>query len=248
MRRLLTILIAAIALASLIRGPVLANELTVEQREAFESVIRDYLLENPEVIVEALAVYQSRQTAAEAAAGQAALQELKPRLVADDNTPIGGNPEGDVNVVEFFDYRCGFCKRVGPDVQALIENDAGVRFVYKEWPILGPESVFAARAALASREQGLYDAYHEALMSAPAITEASVLRIAEEVGLDIERLQADMAAPEVDEHLALTHELATRLGINGTPAFVIGDELVKGAISGQRMAELVEAARASDQP
>lgn len=220
-----------------------ADQYSAADREQIEALIRDYLLENPEVIVEAIGVYQQRQSDAEAAAAARAIDELMPALAFDDNSPIGGNPDGDVTVVEFFDYRCGYCKQVGPQVQSLIESDPGVRFVYKEWPILGPESVVAARAALASREQGLYDAYHEALMNARTITEASIMEIATDVGLDIDRLTIDMQSPAIDEHLQKTRELASRLGINGTPAFVFGNELVKGAVSGGQMVQLVEAAR-----
>lgn len=223
--------------------PVVADEMAADDRARLETLIKDYLLENPEVIIEAVEIYQQRQAEAEAANVTRTIEGLLPALAFDDNSPIAGNPDGDVTIVEFFDYRCSYCKRVGPDVQALMQNDPGVRFVYKEWPILGPESVFAARAALASREQGLYDSYHEALMTARSITEASVIEIAAEVGLDVEKLKADMQSPQIDAHLQKTRELAERLGINGTPAFVFGKELVKGAISGVQMAELVAAAR-----
>lgn len=222
---------------------VIADEVSTEDRAKIESMVREYLLENPEVIVEAMTVFQQRQAEAEAAAVARAIEELMPDLAFDNNSPVSGNPDGDVTVVEFFDYRCSYCKRVGPDVQALMDNDSGIRFVYKEWPILGPESVFAARAALASREQGRYGEYHEALMNARSITEASVIEIAAEIGLDVDRLKLDMQSPAIDAHLQKTGELANKLGINGTPAFVFGNELVKGAISGAQMAQLVETVR-----
>ena len=236
-------MVLAAALLGVMVTPAQADEFSPTDQEQFEAFIREYLLENPEVIVEAIGIYQQRQSEAEAAEAARTIDELMPVLAYDNNTPIGGNPEGDVTVVEFFDYRCGYCKRVGPEVQSLIENDPGVRFVYKEWPILGPESVVAARAALASREQGLYSAYHEALMNARTITDASVMEIASDVGLDTEKLKLDMQSPAIDAHLQKTRELASRLGISGTPAFVFGKELVKGAISRGQMLELVEAAR-----
>ena len=166
----------------------------------------------------------------------------------DHNAPVLGNPEGDVTVVEFFDYNCPYCRRVKPHIEALLEEDPNVRLVYREWPILGDGSVFAARAALASREQGKYEEFHWALMGmAGRAEEASVIQVAEQVGLDIAQLRRDMEAPEIDAHIAASMELSRALGFNGTPSFVIGDALVPGVIEADQMIRLAEEARTAGQ-
>ena len=214
-----------------------------EERRAIEGVIEDYLLEHPEIVLRALETLQQRQESQAAEQVQAAIQANRAALISDPNSPIAGNADGDVTVVEFFDYRCPYCKRVVGDVEKLLETDDGVRLVYKEWPILGPESVFAARAALAAREQGQYLPFHQTIMGQREITEVSVMAAAEELGLDVERLRADMNAPEVEAHLQVTMQLSQALGITGTPAFVIGDELVPGAVGLDQLRQLVAKAR-----
>jgi protein-disulfide isomerase len=171
------------------------------------------------------------------------LETHRSALERDPNSPVGGNPLGDVTVVEFFDYQCAYCKRVAPDVERLVQGDSNVRVVYKEWPILGPASVFAARAALAAREQDRYVEFHERVMSLDKVTEAGVMAIVRDLGMDAEQLRADMDAPEVAAHLEQTTQLAQALGITGTPAFVIGDELVPGAASAATLEKLVADAR-----
>ncbi|HEX6143022.1 MAG TPA: DsbA family protein [Geminicoccaceae bacterium] len=213
------------------------------EREAIEGIIADYILQNPEIIYRALQILQERQQAAQAEQARLALDAHRDALERDPNSPVGGNPEGDVTVVEFFDYRCPYCKRVAPDVERLIDRDPGVRVVYKEWPILGSESVFAARAALAAREQDRYLDFHDRVMSLEEVTEASVMGVADDLGLDVEQLRDDMAAPEVDAHIRQTAQLAQALGISGTPAFVIGDQVVPGAAGYEALSGSVAAAR-----
>lgn len=245
LRRLLSV---APMLAWLAAGSALAQEggavFDDKEEEAIQGIIADYLLDNPELVLRALQILQERQQAAEAEQARVALATHRDALERDPNSPVGGNPEGDATVVEFFDYQCPYCKRVAPDVERLIAEDEGVRIVYKEWPILGPPSVFAARAALAAREQDQYLAFHEEVMALDEITEASVLAVASDLGLDVEQLQEDMKAPEVDAHLEQTMQLAQALGITGTPAFVIGDRVVPGAAGYDALSGQVEAARA----
>ena len=151
-----------------------------------------------------------------------------------------------MTLAEFFDYRCPYCKQVLSSVETLLAEDKRLRFVYKELPVLGADSVTAARAALAARKQGKYDAMHRALMSIKGqIDEAAVFKAAGSVGLDVERLKRDMAAPEIDRMLKANSSLAEALEIRGTPAFVVGDEIVPGAIGLDTMRQLVEAARHS---
>jgi protein-disulfide isomerase len=150
--------------------------------DEFEQRVRDYLLKNPEVIMEALQVLQERQRAAEAEDLKGTIAERSAEILNDPAAPVGGNPSGDITLVEFFDYNCPYCRRVAPTVTALIEDDPNLRLVYKEFPILGPGSQFAARAALASRAQGKYLAFHETLMDAgQQVNEDSVIEIARAV-------------------------------------------------------------------
>ena len=249
MANLRAVPLAAALLVSLAVSSALAQEpsevFDETEREAIEGLIADYILEHPEIVYRALMVLQERQQAAQAEQARLALETHRDALERDPNSPVGGNPDGDVTVVEFFDYSCPYCKRVAPDVERLLDEDRDVRLVYKEWPILGPESVVAARAALAAREQGRYLEFHDRVMGLKDVTEASVMRAARDLGLDADQLRADMSAPEVDAHIEQTMELAQALGITGTPAFVIGDQIVPGAVDYDALRELVAQARSS---
>ena len=147
----------------------------------------------------------------------------------------------------FFDYNCPYCRRVKPEMEALLAADPNVRVVYREWPILGDGSVFAARAALASRNQGKYEEFHWAMMQLKErAEEASILRTAEDIGLDVAQLRRDMNGPEIEEHIQTSMRLAQSLGFSGTPSFVIGDSLAPGLIQADQMIELVDQARAAE--
>ena len=209
-------------------------------RRAIETVIREYILENPEIVMQAIEKLQERQALAEREADRELVAAAAEEIFEDPDSPVGGNAAGDVTLVEFFDYRCGVCKRVHPIVAELVESDPGLRRVYKEWPILGPESTMAARAALASREQGEYLAFHDALMEARTpLDEDAVMRIAASAGLDADRLRDDMSAPEIEETIRRNHELAARLGLNGTPSFLVGGRIVRGGRDLDSMRALV---------
>jgi protein-disulfide isomerase len=213
-----------------------------------EGRIKDLVLEaireNPEIVLEAVGIIEARENAAQAAASAQVLSTQRAALEQDSNAPVLGNPGGDVTVVEFFDYNCPYCRRVKPHMEALLAADENVRVVYREWPILGEGSVFAARAALASREQGKYDEFHWAMMGLNGrVEEENVIRTAEQMGLDIAQLRRDMDAPEVAEHIETSMDLARALGFNGTPSFVIGEAVAPGLIEADRMIELVKLAR-----
>ncbi|MHA1566274.1 MAG: DsbA family protein, partial [Alphaproteobacteria bacterium] len=212
------------------------------EKAAIEEIIANYIVENPELIVRALGVLEERQAAAAVDQRLASLAANREVLENSPGSPVGGALDGDVTVVEFFDYRCPYCKTVAPAVAALI-GENGVRVVYKEFPILGPESVFAARAALAAHRQGLYQEFHNAVMGQRRVTEKSVLAAARKLGLDMEKLQRDMASPEIEKQLRDNFLLAQSLGITGTPAFVIGDQLVPGLASLEQLKSSVVAAR-----
>jgi protein-disulfide isomerase len=215
--------------------------------DRIKALVAETLRENPELVIEALQALEARQAEVQAATAASVLTEQRGMLERDPNAPILGNPDGDVTIVEFFDYNCPYCKRAMPEVNALMAEDTNVRLVLREWPILSEGSAFAARAALASRQQGKYAEMHDALMTMRGKVEAeAVLRIAGEVGLDVEKLKIDMQSPEVEEHIATSMRLAEALGFNGTPSFVVGDQLIPGFVEKPELVEAVTAARAAE--
>ncbi|WP_149776750.1 DsbA family protein [Ruegeria intermedia] len=202
------------------------------------------ILENPEIVMQAVEILRQRDEQAKAEGAKTVLDQQRDLLERDPNAPVIGNPDGDVTVVEFFDYNCPYCKRAAPIVKGVIAGDGNVRVVYREWPILGEGSVFAARAALAARNQGKYEEFHWALMGLNGrANEASVMKAARALGLDEDKLRADMNAPEVDAHIQVSMSLARGLGFTGTPSFVIGDALAPGLIEQAQMEQLISAVR-----
>ena len=237
-------LLATLGMTQAVAQPAPPMSGKAAELDPFEQRVREYLLKNPEVIMEALQVLQERQRAAEADTFKRTIAERSDDLLNDPAAPVGGNPAGDVTLVEFFDYNCPYCRRVTPTVVELEETDPDLRLVYKEFPILGPGSQFAARAALASRKQDKYLPFHRALMQATEqVTEQSVLVIARTVGLDTEQLTTDMQAPAIQEAIARNLQLANDLGITGTPSFVIGQEIVPGAADLRTLQGLIADAR-----
>ncbi|WP_299814029.1 DsbA family protein [uncultured Jannaschia sp.] len=238
MTRLIAALAATTCLGTL---PAPAQDLTEER---VRELALEAILENPQVVMDAVAILQEREAQAAADQAQTALGENRAALEQDPNAPVLGNPEGDVTVVEFFDYNCPYCRRAADEVAALIENDGDVRVVYREWPILGEGSVFASRAALAARAQDKYAELHKAMLGSEGrLDENAVMRIAEEVGLDTDKLRADMEAPEVAEHIDTSMALAQSLGFTGTPSFVIGENRAPGLIDAEQMRAMIEMAR-----
>ncbi len=227
--------------------PAAAQPFTPEQKAALEKLVRDVLVSNPEILVEAMQALEAKQQAHAAEAGRAAVTAHAKELLNDSHSFVAGNPQGDVTIVEFFDYRCGYCKQVHPALLQLLKEDRGVRLVLKELPVLGPESITASRAAVAALEQdkgGKYYAFHNAMMGFRGqLSEAAVFRMAGEAGLDVRKLKADMELPKVEQALRSNLALADKLGIQGTPGIVIGTELVPGAIPLETMRQLVKQAR-----
>jgi protein-disulfide isomerase len=243
------LLFVALGMGQAIAQPAPPMSSKGAELDPFEQRVREYLLKNPEVIMEALQVLQERQRAAEAENLKRTLAERSEEILNDPAAPTGGNPAGDVTLVEFFDYNCPYCRRVAPTVTELEEADPDLRLVYKEFPILGPGSQFAARAALASRRQGKYVPFHNALMQATdQVTEATVMETAREVGLDTEQLRADMQDPAIQEAIGRNLQLASALGITGTPSFIIGEEVVPGAVDLGTLQSLIAHARREKDP
>ena len=204
------------------------------------------ILENPEIIRQAIDLLRQNEEASAAMQAQALLQSERDRLERDPNAPVLGNLNGDVTIIEFFDYNCPYCKRATAELNTLLAQDTGVRVVLREWPILGEASVYATRASLASRNQGKYGEFHQALMAAKGrLAPANVMAIAQTVGLDTQRLKVDLQAPEIDQHIETSMQLARALNFSGTPAYVIGDAIAPGMISADDLQSMVSQARAA---
>lgn len=239
-----------VALALLWSTPLLAldlNNMTEEERTAFHEAIRGYLLENPEVILEAVNVLEQRQAEEAARADFDLVANNKDAIFDDPRSWVGGNPDGDVTLVEFLDYRCSFCRRAMPEVASLLESDGNIRLIIKEFPILGDASVIMSRFALATRSVEGPDAYkdvHDALMGLNTDpSDVTLRRLAEGLGLDGDKILAEMDSPEIDAELQDNYALAQALNIQGTPSFVLGDELLRGFLPAAEMAQLVELKR-----
>ena len=235
--------LAALAALGVLSGPAHGAD-DVLDRQAVRDIVRDYLLEQPEVVDEALQVLQRRRAEVHAEQARAAVSANRAALVAHPLSPVSGNSDGDVTLVEFYDYQCGYCKRVSGEVMKVLESDPDLRIVWKEYPVLGPTSVFAARASMAADLQGRFLDFHKALMQVEGtLDESVVLAVADRLGLDRARLETDMDRESVGAYIAETRDLAQRLGISGTPAFVIGDQLVPGAIPVDEIRRVIAVAR-----
>ncbi len=250
--RLLAPIIPALLLALAVVWPTAeglaeaaGEKLDGTEIEAIEEVVRNYLLTHPEILRDAANVLERRDREAAAERRRQAIAAYRPELEDDPDTPVMGNPDGDVTVVEFFDYRCPYCRGVVDDLMREVKADGNIRLVMKELPVLGPASVDAARAALAAAMQERYADLHMALMQAPGGLDArAVLSIARETGLDVPRLRRDMDSAEVSAMIERNLALAQALRVGGTPTFVIGETLVPGALDMAQLRHLVAQTRA----
>jgi protein-disulfide isomerase len=234
------------ALALLVTSPVAHGETPADpaERARLRDLVREILKENPEIVLDALQTLEAREHDEASAKSARALSQYRDQLERDAQDPVAGNPQGDVTLVEFFDYKCPYCKQAADQMFQAVQSDGKVRLVFKELPILGRESTIASRAALASLSQGKYLAFHHALIAERGpLDEANVLRIATAVGLDAGRLKTDMAKTDIDARIKRNLELAHALEIRGTPAFVIGDALIPGAIDAAALKAAIQKAR-----
>ena len=237
--------ILSVAIVSALGGYAVAL-LGSSQERRFTDLIEQHIAANPEIVLGAIQELRRREAEAKRELVEFNLSALRSQLERDPRAPVGGNPEGDVTVVEFFDYNCPYCRAVKPALRELLAGDAGLRFVYKEFPILGEASQTAARAALAATRQGTtaYEEFHDALLGvAGQLTDDDVFRTAERAGLDMARLRADMEDPAIEAAIRDNLELASSLNITGTPAFVIGETIIPGAVSLEELREAVSEAR-----
>jgi len=221
-----------------------AAQAAAPDKAIIKQMVQEILDENPDMLIDALERLRDKSQAGDKTGGNKILAELRKELERDPGTFIAGNPDGDVTVVEFFDYRCGYCKRASPVVEQLLKKDGRIRLALKEFPILGPDSLVASRAAIASIEQGKYEPFHVALMAASgSLSEERIMRIASDAGLDTVKLRQDMESPRVKKIIKRNHEIARKLEISGTPSFIIGDTLAPGFVDLEQMQWLVESAR-----
>jgi protein-disulfide isomerase len=239
------LLVAGLVALSAVEAPArAADAVTDSERKALEDTLYQYMTQHPDVLLSALRAAEERAKADEDARARIALGERRHDILEDPTSPVAGNPQGDVTIVEFFDYRCPYCKQVEPALEALLREDGNLRLVYKEFPILGKDSVYATRMALAARKQGKYDAFHAAMMAAKGqINEAVVRQVAKSVGVDLDKADGDLHSAEIEDVIKRDNDLAQALDIRGTPAFIIGGELVPGAVDIATMREKIALAR-----
>ncbi|MCY3996987.1 MAG: DsbA family protein [Rhodobacter sp.] len=239
--------LATAAMALSIAGvPAAAHDIgamTVQEREELRAEIRSFLLDEPQVLLDAFAVLEEREQNERARADMELVQMNADQLFNDGHSWIGGNPDGDVTVVEFIDYRCGFCRRAHPEVGELIASDSDIRHIIKELPVLGEQSLIASRFALAVKHIHGDDAYaetHDALMTMRGdVSDVSLAELSRQLGYETEVVFGAMDDEAVERAISENHALAQRLGINGTPGFVFGDRMVRGYIPLEQMRGIV---------
>ncbi|WP_299731162.1 DsbA family protein [uncultured Tateyamaria sp.] len=223
------------------------TQMSDEERAIFREEVRAYLMDNPQVIMDAVAVLEERQQAAQAQADLTLVSDNADEIFNDGYSFVGGNPDGDITLVEFLDYRCGFCKRAHGEVAKLLETDGNIRLVVKEFPILGEQSLLASRFAVATKQiagDAAYRGLHDALMEMNSdVTLRTLKRMASTFGLDADAIEARMDDEAVTDEIRRTRALATRLQISGTPTFVLQDELLRGYLPYDQMQALVDEKR-----
>ena len=219
------------------------------ERAAFRSEIRDYLLENPEVLMEAISVLEARREREAVARDSELIDRLREEIFNDGISYVGGDPNGDITLVEFLDYRCGFCKRAYPAVEELVASDGSIRYIVKEFPILGEQSTLAAQYAIAAKlvaGDADYKSVHDILMLHDGtVTEGFLVRTSRELGLDHDAITAAMGSEEVALAIGKNHALAKALNVQGTPGFILGDVILRGFLELEQMREIVADIRES---
>ena len=225
----ISLLLVAIALLMPVKAT--AQEFTPQQNQQIQKMIQEYLFKNPKDLREAIIALQAYELRQQQKAARMALVAQEKSLYGSTVSYVAGNPNGDVTLIEFFDYNCAYCRRSMKDLMTLIDTDPNLKVIFKEFPILGEGSFYAARAAVASIKQGKYFEFHKAMMQVRGTTgKGNVLEIAEEVGLDVKKLEKEMKAPYITKEIDEVLRTASAIGINGTPAYVVGDSVISGAV------------------
>lgn len=252
MTRILPILISFAYLTSFVFILAMAQSsashaeegLSTAEAKQVESLIRETLLNDPQIIVDALEKHQRDQEMAAMEEAAEKAKEYNAKLEDEEVLAVAGNPDGDVTIVEFFDYNCGYCKKALDEMQKVLKTDDNVRVVFRDMPILGPSSLQASKWSMAAERQGKYWEYHQALMNhSGAKNDAVFKKLAEDVGLDVDQLEKDKDDPEIAAKIQQNIQSAQQLGISGTPGFMIGDQLVRGYIPAAQMKNVISQVR-----
>jgi len=242
------ILIAAALLLAVAAAPARAQTFSTDQRKEIETIVKDYLMQHPEIMQDVMAELEKRQQAADAEKHREMVKENSTAIFSSPHQVVLGNPQGNVTMVEFFDYNCGYCKRALSDMLGLIKTDTNLKFVLKEFPVLGEGSVEAAHVAVAARMQDAtgkkYIEFHQKLLGGRGPADrARALAVAKDVGFDMARIEKDMSSDEVKKTIEENMKLADALGVSGTPSYVVGDEVLVGAVGLDTLKEKIETER-----
>jgi len=241
--RALLMPLAVLPLVAALRGQASADEFSPAQRAEIVAIMRDALKHDPTILRDAVIALQADDTEREKTASHAAVIAAK-NVLTTANDPVGGNPHGNVTIVEFFDVRCPYCRKLEPEMTSLLATDHDIRLVYKDLPILGPASVLGSKALLAARKQNAYEKLRDVMMRMPPdITQSAIETEAKKLGLDPVRLLHDMDDPAIQAQIDANLKLAQQLGIQGTPAMVVGDEMLPGAMDVAELKAAVADAR-----
>lgn len=236
------VLVLALALPARADGPAF----TPAQRDEIVRILREALKSDPSILRDAVAALQEDDAHQQAQAAQAAIRTLGPELTQNPGDPSAGNPKGPVTVVEFYDVRCPYCRRMLPTLETMLKHNPDVRLVYKDLPVLGPGSVLGARALLAAQKQGGYAKLHDALMQgSPDITEEVVRAAAVKLGLNWDRLKTDMDDPDIKRRIQANLDMARKLDIQGTPAYIVGQQMLPGAVDLAQIEQAIAESRTS---
>lgn len=241
MTRYLTALIALTMIGTFAAAPAKAQDLSESQKAEIQKMFGDYLSQNGEAIINSVNTFQAKQMEEQQAQANEKAKDFIVDIKKSDNNAIAGNPEGDITVVEFFDYNCGYCRKALIEVEKLLEADKNVKVVFIDMPILGPQSMEASKWSLAAAKQDKYFEYHRAIMnhSGPK-DESSLVKLAENIGLDIDQLKTDKDSPEIDTIIQKNLDHAASIGIQGTPGFIIETEVARGYITADQMQEMIK--------
>ncbi len=244
--RLIVVLFWALISAPAIAAAQQSTPINQTEEEAIRALILQTIRENPDVLMETLLAFQEEAQAEAQAEQIAAIERVSDLLQSDTNAGVMGNPDGELVLIEFFDYNCPYCRAAAPILFELIKDNPELRIIMREWPILGPDSELAARASLAALKQDGFASFHEALMAQPRANSVMIQRAAEQAGLDYARLEADMKAADITAHIEASHQAAAELGISGTPTFLIGKTLVPGLLEKADLQALISEAENVD--
>lgn len=233
--------LATALLGSMLTFNSVAAEMSKTEQANIEKIVHQYLVSHPEILIEMSNALRTKQETQQADTDKNLLQQHANQIFKQVDDPVTGNPQGTLTVVEFVDYNCGYCKRSAPLIQELLKKDKEIRYIYKEFPILSDTSVYASKAALAvnALEPAKYEAFHNALMAYPGALKSNddVMNVAKKQGLDWSKIVAKINDPAIDKKIATNHAIAQTLNITGTPAFIIGDQLLRGAPQSLEMLE-----------